>query len=57
MATPNKQPNTHITAFKGRFRIETSNPTTPLAGDIYFDPNQNYLMYYTGATWIGALFK
>lgn len=57
MADNREQPNTHITDFKGRFRVETSNPNNPVAGDLYFNTATNYLMRYTGSSWIGALFS
>ena len=57
MADTSAQANTHITNFKGRFRVETTNPSNPLAGDMYFNTSTNYLMYYNGTSWVGALFN
>jgi hypothetical protein len=56
MATETKQPNTHITNIKGRFRVRSSAPTNPVAGDMYYNTTTNHLTYYTGSSWIGAPF-
>lgn len=57
MAQDGKQPTTHITDFKGRIRTETSDPTNPRTGDMYFNTAKNSLNYYNGTTWIGTPFN
>lgn len=47
---------THVSNLKGRFRVETTNPTNPVLGDMYFNTATNYLMYYDGSAWIGKVF-
>lgn len=54
MADDRNQSNTHITNLRGRFRVETSNPTNPVVGDMYFNKATGDLLYYTGNNWIGA---
>jgi hypothetical protein len=56
MADDKERPNTHITDLKGRFRVETTNPSTPVAGDMYYNTSTNQLCYYTGSNWITAVF-
>lgn len=56
MADEGNQPNTHITDFAGRIRVESSAPANPQVGDMYFDTTTNHLSYYTGNNWIGAPF-
>lgn len=48
--------DTHITDLKGRIRVGTTDPTNPVAGDMYFNTATNYLAYYTGSAWVGILF-
>lgn len=57
MANDNLTSNTHISDIKGRIRVETTNPGNPLNGDMYFNKSTNYLMYYNGTAWVGALFN
>lgn len=57
MADERKQPNTHLSHFRGRFRVGTSNPSNPKTGEIYFNTSTGYLVYYNGTNWVGALFS
>ena len=56
MADDRGQPNTHITDLKGKIRVESSAPTNPIVGDMYFDTTTNNLAYYISTGWIGAPF-
>lgn len=56
MADERYSSNTHISNLKGKFRVETSNPTNPKQGDMYYNTLSNYLMYYTGSAWVGRVF-
>jgi len=57
MATERNRPNTHITRLKGKFRVDVTNPVHPVTGDMYFNYNTGWLVYYNGTVWVGALFS
>lgn len=57
MADDGARANSHWTDLKGRIRIETTNPTNPVTGDMYYNTATNTLCYYTGSNWIGIAFN
>ena len=56
MATETNNANTHVSNLIGKFRVETTAPDNPKEGDMYYNSSSNYLMYYTGSEWVGAVF-
>jgi hypothetical protein len=38
----------------GRLRTETTNPSTPEEGDMYYNSTDNTWMRYNGTDWIGV---
>lgn len=57
MADAGDKPNSHVTDLKGRFRVEATAPTSPVAGDMYVNTASMNLSYYTGTKWIGTPLK
>lgn len=56
MADNLDRPNTHLSDFQGTIRVESSAPSNPLTGDMYYNTANNMLSYYDGSQWIGAPF-
>lgn len=44
---------THITDIKGIYKVATSPPSDPQAGDRFFETDTGCLYYYDGSTWYG----
>lgn len=57
MRNDGTQPTTHITDSLGRIRTETTDPTNPKSGDMYFNTLTNCMCYYTGDNWIAVPFN
>lgn len=49
--------DTEKTGFIGTIRVESSAPTNPETGEIYYDSTTNHLSYYNGSAWVGAPFS
>ena len=43
-------------SLEAQFRTETTDPSSPITGDIYYNTASNYLMRYDGAKWTGLAF-
>lgn len=48
---------THASNLQGRIRIESSDPTNPVEGDMYFNRLTNTLNRYNGTKWLGVPFN
>ena len=48
--------DTHATDIRAQIRTATSDPENPVAGDIYYNTQTNYLLRYSGSNWLGFLF-
>ena len=56
MASDGSAPTTHITDSKGRIRVESSDPTNPQTGEMYFNRLTNVFNLYDGTRWVGVPF-
>lgn len=57
MATDRGQANTHVTNLTGRIRTRSSDPTNPVAGDMYYNTTTNSLCIYSGNNWLVFAFS
>lgn len=57
MADETDNANTHFSDLEGRFDRQTTAPQEPVAGDFYFNSDDNKLYIYNGTNWRSAAFS
>lgn len=57
MQNDGAQSTTHITDSRGRIRVESSDPTDALEGEMYFNRLTNCLCYYDGTKYLAVPFN
>lgn len=57
MADEQTRTHTHFSSLIGNFRVLTTAPSEPIAGELYYDNTQNKLFIYNGTAWKSASFS